>query len=212
MRVKLIALAGIWITILMQPSVAFAQSQEAQQLLLNVEKLAQLKQILQDMYKGYEILHTGYTTIKDISQGNFSLHKVFLDGLLSVSPAVQKYKRVADIISYQTQIVKEYKAAWNRFRQDGNFTIQEIEYMGKVYNNLFQESLKKLDELITVITAGKLRMSDDERMAAIDRIFSEVEEQINFLHYFNSKAAILSVQRAKELQELEISRKLSEVK
>jgi hypothetical protein len=212
MRTKLVALASIWITVVMQPSVASAQSQEAQQLLLNVEKLAQLKQILQDMYKGYEILYTGYTTIKDISQGNFSLHKVFLDGLLSVSPAVQKYKRVTDIISYQTQIVKEYKAAWNRFRHDGNFTIQEIEYMGKVYNNLFQESLKKLDELITVITAGKLRMSDDERMAEIDRIFSEVEEQINFLRYFNSKAAILSVQRSKEFQEVEISRRLSEVK
>jgi DNA repair ATPase RecN len=189
-----------------------AQSFEVEQLLLNVEKLAQLKQILQDMYKGYEVLHNGYTTIKDISEGNFSLHKVFLDGLFEVSPTVQKYKRVADIINYQLQIVKEYKAAYNRFKQDNNFTVQEIEYMGKVYNNLFKESLKKLDELITVITAGQLRMSDDERIAAIDRIFSEVEDQVNFLRYFNSKAAVLSAQRGKEFQEVEISKKLFDVK
>jgi outer membrane lipoprotein-sorting protein len=39
---------------------AFSQSQEAQQLLLNVEKLAQLKQILKDLYKGYEIVSKGY--------------------------------------------------------------------------------------------------------------------------------------------------------
>jgi hypothetical protein len=195
-----------------RPLTAAAQTFEIEQLLLDVEKLTQLKQILQDMYKGYEVLHKGYTTIKDISEGNFSLHKVFLDGLLEVSPTVQKYKRIAEIINYQLQIVKEYKAAYNRFKQDNNFTVQEIEYMGKVYNNLFKESLKKLDELITVITSGQLRMSDDERITAIDRIFSEVEDQVNFLRYFNSKAAVLSAQRGKEFQEVEISKRLSDVK
>jgi hypothetical protein len=205
----------LWVLVLLlpfKPLTVSAQSFEVQQLLLNVEKLAQLKQILQDMYNGYEILHKGYTTIKDISQGNFSLHKVFLDGLFEVSPTVQKYKRIADIIKYQLQIVKEYKAAYNRFRQDKNFTVQEIEYMGKVYSNLFQESLKKLNELIMVITAGQLRMSDDERITTIDRIFSEVEEQINFLRYFNSKAAILSAQRGNEFQEIEISKRLLDLK
>ncbi|HUQ67577.1 MAG TPA: hypothetical protein VM101_15550, partial [Flavitalea sp.] len=55
-----------------QPS--FSQSDEAQQLLLNVEKLTQLKKILNDMYKGYKIVSKGYNTIKDISEGNFDLH------------------------------------------------------------------------------------------------------------------------------------------
>jgi len=209
MKKWMLVLLNALLLINLMPSKVSAQSQEAQQLLLNVEKLAQLKQILQDMYKGYEILRKGYTAIKDISQGNFSIHKAFLDGLLAVSPTVQKYKRVADIIDYQVRIVKEYKAAYNRFKEDGNFTAQEIQYMGKVYNNLFQESFKKLDELIMVITAGELRMSDDERITAIDRIFSEVEEQLNFLRYFNSKAAVLSVQRSKESQEVDISRRIS---
>src|SRR5689334_19777059 len=93
--------------------IANGQSTEAQQLLLNVEKLAQFKKILQNMKDAYQILHSGYTAIKDISQGNFSLHKVFLDALLEVSPAVRKYKRIADIVSYQLKIVKNYKAAYN---------------------------------------------------------------------------------------------------
>ena len=80
-----------------------AQSHEAQQLLLNWEKLTQFKKILQDMYDGYKIIHKGYTTIRDISSGNFNLHKGFLDALMEVSPVVKKYKRIADIISYQLQ-------------------------------------------------------------------------------------------------------------
>ena len=85
----------------------FAQSQEAQQLLLDVEKLVQFKQILNDLKKGYDILNGGYNAIKNISQGNFNLHQTFLDGLLQVSPAVQNYERIADIIQLQLRIVRE---------------------------------------------------------------------------------------------------------
>src|SRR5688572_31632250 len=114
-------------------SKSFGQSQEVQQLLLNWEKLAQLKKILNDMYTGYKIVHQGYTTIRDISQGDFTLHKDFLDGLLEVSPVVKKYKRIADIISYQLRIVKGYKTAFDQFNLSKSFTTEEIEYFGKVY-------------------------------------------------------------------------------
>jgi len=192
--------------------VAFSQSQEAQQLLLNWEKLTQFKKMLKDMYAGYKIVYKGYTTIKDISESNFDLHKDFLDGLLEVSPAVKKYKRIADIITYQLRIVKEYKAAFNQFKQDKNFTPEEIKYVGKVYGNLLDESLKCLDELSMVITAGKLRMSDDERLQAIDGIYNEIIEQFSFLQDFNNGTAVLSVQREKDMQDIDISRKLYDIR
>ena len=189
-------------------SISFGQSQEIQQLLLNWEKLTQLKEILNDMYAGYKIIDKGYTTIRDISQGNFSLHKNFLDGLLEVSPAVKRYKRIADIISYQLRIVKGSKAALNQFKGDKNFTIEEIEVMGKVYGRLLNEGIKCLDELLMVVTAGNLRMSDDERLNAIDRIYVKIIEQFSFLKDLNNSTSVLSVQREKESYELDISRKL----
>jgi hypothetical protein len=185
-----------------------AQSAEIQQLILNVEKLAQFKKILQNMYDGYKILHKGYTAVKDISEGNFNIHKTFLDGLMQVSPAVRKYKRVADIISYQLRIVKEYKAAFNGFKDDKQFTASEIDYVGKVYSNLLKESLKNLDELAMVITAGKLRMSDDERLQAIDRIYLSIEDQYSFLNDFNGNTAMLALQRKSEQVQIELSRRI----
>ncbi|MBS1737502.1 MAG: TerB family tellurite resistance protein, partial [Bacteroidetes bacterium] len=161
----------IIILFLFTRQLSFGQSQEVQQLLLDVEKLTQFKQILSDLKKGYEILNGGYEAIKSISQGNFNLHQTFLNGLLQVSPAVKKYERIADIVKYQLRIVNEYKAAFNQFKADKNFTADEIDYMGKVYSHLFNESVKNLDDLITVITADKLRMSDDERLKAIDHIW-----------------------------------------
>ncbi len=200
------------IILLLISKIGFAQSDEAKQLLLNVEKLAQLKSILKNMKDGYQLLHKGYTAIKDISEGNFSLHKTFLDGLMEVSPTVKKYKRVADIINYQVRIVKEYKSAFRQFKENKRFTVTEIEYLGKVYANLFDQSVKNIDDLAMIITAGKLRMSDDERLQAIDKLYEEILDQYSFLNAFNNSAAILAVQREKDQMDIDLMRKVHGLK
>ena len=200
------------IILLLISKIGFAQSDEAKQLLLNVEKLAQLKSILKNMKDGYQLLHKGYTAIKDISEGNFSLHKTFLDGLMEVSPTVKKYKRVADIINYQVRIVKEYKSAFRQFKENKRFTVTEIEYLGKVYANLFDQSVKNIDDLAMIITAGKLRMSDDERLQAIDKLYEEILDQYSFLNEFNNSAAILAVQREKDQMDIDLMRKVHGLK
>ena len=201
---------AIWVILMMigTSSIAQAQSAEVQQLLLNYEKLKQLKNILSDMKKGYQIVSKGYTTIKNISEGNFNLHDAFINGLLSVSPEIRNYKRVPDIIAYQKRIIKEYKSAFNRFKSSDTFSPDEILYIGKVYQNLFNESVQNLDELATVITSSKLSMSDDERLKAIDRICEDTEDKLQFLRDFNKKTNILVIQRGREKRNVESSEKL----
>jgi DNA repair ATPase RecN len=186
-----------------------AQSFEVQQLLLDVEKLDQLKKILDNMYQGYQVVSKGYNTIKDISQGNFNLHQAFLDGLLQVSPVVKKYKKIADIISSQTELVKEYKTALSRFTRSGMFNPNELKYIGNVYQNLLGKSLQHLNELAMVITSGSLRMSDDERLKAIGRISQGMEDKLNFLRVFNKENSVLVLQRAKASREVMASRQLN---
>ncbi|RZJ76761.1 MAG: TerB family tellurite resistance protein [Flavobacterium sp.] len=181
---------------------SYGQSTEVQQLVLNVEKLAQMKNILADMKRGYQIVATGYNSVKNIAQGNFSLHEVFLDGLYLVSPEVRKYYKVAEIIAQQRAIVSEYKSAFKQFSSSGSFTASELEYLSRVYQNLFTESLDHLDQLATVITVNKLRMSDQERLQAIDKIFAATSNKLIFLRDFNRQAGLLGVQRAKEQTEV----------
>lgn len=181
-----------------------AQSQEVQQLLLNVEKLAQFKQILSDLKKGYDILSKGYGVIKDISEGNFNLHKTFLDALFEVSPTVRKYKKIAGIVDFQIRLTQQYKSAFSRFKAGGQFTVDEINYLSRVYGRLFDESLQNIDDLAMVITAGKVRMSDEERLAAIDHIYAEMEDKLLFLNAFNGKTSVLAVQRAKESADVKV--------
>lgn len=187
-----------------------AQAQEALQLALNIQKLLQLRKILQNMYDGYQILTNGYNRVRDIAQGNFSIHELFLDGLMQVNPAIRKYRRVADIIDYQLKLVKEYKEAMSAFRSSGHFSPDELDYLGQVYENLIDRSLTSLDALATVITSSKLRMSDAERIGAIDRIYKDVSDQLGFLRYFNNETRLLGVNRAANANEAEALKKLFE--
>jgi hypothetical protein len=186
-----------------------AQSAEAEQLLLNVEKLAQLKKILSRMKEGFTVVSQGYTTISNISKGNFNLHDAFLNALLQVSPAVRKYKRVADIIHMQSQIVQEYRTAANRFSGSGLFSGDELNYISSVHSNLLNKSLQNLGELSIVMTAGTLRMSDDERIATIDRVYTGISGQLNFLRGFNNEANVLARQRNRDLANTKAEQKLN---
>jgi hypothetical protein len=201
-----------WIIIALLPVLlagrSDAQSDEVQQLLLNVEKLDALKKILASMKQGYEVVSKGYGKIRDISQGNFKLHQGFLDSLLLVSPTVQQYKKVAIIISYEAQLVREYKAAFNRFKASNLFNPKEIGYMNGLYDNLFDKSMQNLDELMIVLTSGKARMSDDERIQAIDRIYDDMVDKLSFLRSFNNGTNVLAVQRGRESVDTKVSQRL----
>ncbi|MDB5119754.1 MAG: hypothetical protein JWN56_972 [Sphingobacteriales bacterium] len=199
-----------WLTMLVMGTtfIGHAQSTEVQQLLLNYEKLTQLKNILTDMKKGYMIVSDGYNTIKNISEGNFNLHDAFINGLFLINPAIKNYERISDILTAQKNIVTEYKRAFLKFKRSGTFTASEIEYLGKVYSNLFDLSLQNLDELATIITSSKLSMSDNERLAAIDKIFADTQDKLEFLRDFNNDINILAIQRQKEKSDIKVSQKL----
>jgi hypothetical protein len=190
---------------------AIAQTQEATQLILNYEKLKQLEEILDNMYKGYKILSSGYNRVKDIAEGNYSLHQVFLDGLFAVNPSVAQYKRIPYIIRYQSLLMKEYKRAFDKFKNDPNLTPDEVKYLERVYSYLVKQSLRNLEELTMIVTANKLRMSDDERIQSIDRIYFDIENKLSFLRYFNNSTQVLIVQRAKESGEVGSVKKLYEI-
>lgn len=205
---RLIIVACLLLGLLVRIERAFGQSFEVQQLLLNVEKLAQFKQIYQNARRSYQILNNGYSNIRDIAKGNYSVHKVFLDGLLQVSPEVRRYKRVAEVVEMQAAVLREYRRARDRNARDGNFSDAELRYMDGVYARLLQQSARNMEQFAAVMTAGKLRMSDSERIEAIDRIHFELSDMLTFLRQFNGEASLVALQRARAKKEIEQMQKL----
>ena len=176
----------------------WAQADEIQQLLLNVEKLAQHRQILADMKKGYALVTTGYRTIRDVNEGNFSLHHSYLEGLLGVSPAVRQYHRVGEILSLQATLVQESGSAIRRLGREEAFRPEELQYLDGVYGRMLRHGLEQLESLTGVLTARQLRMSEEERLQAIDTIWREMQELVMAQRDLNSNLTVLALQRARE--------------
>ena len=198
MRAKVLAAFVVVLIGTMVPRTVVGQAAAVERLALDYEKLSEMKTILSDMKKGYEVISQGYETVKNIASGNFSLHQAFLDALMAVSPAVKSYKRISDIVNAQLEIIKEYKQYYVQFRADPNFSPDEIAYMGLVYGNLTNQSVSSLNELIMVITANQLRMSDAERISAIDKLYNDMQNKLIFLRSFNIQTQALSIQRTAE--------------
>lgn len=188
------------------PARSTAQTQEVTQLILNLEKLRELRKILKELKKGYDILFEGYTKIRDISRGNFKLHEAFLDGLLRVSPAVKNYGRINHIVQMQLAIVSECGRAREQISASGTLNAKEIGYLGKVYSELAGGSLKNLDALLDIVTDKKLRASDDERLSMIDAVYNDVSEQLVFLRYLSSNNGVLAAQRKHEKASLQTTK------
>jgi hypothetical protein len=185
-----------------------AQAFDVEQLVLDVQKLGQLRQILTDLKEGYQVLDKGYSAVRDIAKGSFNLHEAFLDGLLAVSPAVRDYQRVKDIVSLEVSMLGRYQTAWAGFRASGRFRPEELELLGQVYSKLFAECAKGLGELVDILTGGVERASDAERIRGIDGIYNGMLEQAAFLDRVNNSTALLGMQRARDLNDVQVLGKL----
>ncbi len=126
----------------------------------------------------------------------------YFDELHKVKEAISGYTKVKEIMQKQVQLVEEYKKAFNLFKQDSHFTPEEINYMLKVYTGIVEESLKNMDQLFLVINAASTEMTDGKRLEIINGVSAHIDETLNDLREFNTQNVKLSLQRAKDGQEI----------
>ena len=155
-----------------------AQTQEMEQLKLDMEKLAQFKLILSQMKQGYQTLQNGYNAVSDAAKGNFNLHKNYLDGLLVASPSVKQSPALQQIASDNVAIVKLFQTAMQQFQMSGLFSAAELADLRSRYGDCNSRINDDLDVLEQVTSSGKLRMSDAERLQAMDGIRADITAQL----------------------------------
>jgi len=146
--------------------------------------------------------------IKDWMEKQRKLYDDYFQELWKVKAALAYYQRVKDIIQRQVQMVNEYKGAWALFRQDKNFTTEELDYVYNIYTGMLDESLKNIDQLFLVANAFATQMSDAKRLEIINAVSDNMEHQFMDLKEFNNQNKMISLQRASEKGEIEYVKRL----
>ena len=148
------------------------------------------------------------TEISDWSKKQKELYAKYFDELWKVKNAISSYQAVRDIIKKQVQLVQEYSKAFNLSKQDKNFTADELNYMQKVYTGILDESIKNIDQIQLVINAFATQMTDAKRLEIIHAAGNNIEQNITDLRQFNQQNIIISLQRSKEKNDIDVVKKL----
>lgn len=136
------------------------------------------------------------------------IYQDYFDELAKVKAVISGYSEVKGIIARQTQIVMEYKQAYSLFKEDKNFSPDEISYMYKVYSGILGESVKNVDQLFIVVHSFATQMSDGKRLDIIHKVATDIETNLNDLRQFNTQNKIVGLQRANEKKDIDQMRKL----
>lgn len=182
----------------------FQQTKTQKKYLL--QQIAALKVYIDHAQKGYAIVSDGLSVIRDIKNGDFNLHNTFFSSLKEVNHKIKKYSKVTEIISIQSAILSKSKKTISTIKSSESFTKAEVIYCNTVFNNLFNDCIRCINELILVTTSGKLEMKDDERLKRIDMLYADMQGKYIFCTSFSNAANALAIQRATELTELKYSK------
>lgn len=177
---------------------------------LKIQKLQNKTIWLQNAQKTLEnsMSKLKLTEIGEWVEKQRKLYGDYFKELWKVKAALAYYHRVMDIIEDQMAMVAEYKSAWAVFRQDKNFTVDELNYMADIYTGMMNESLKSLDQLFIVVNAFTTQMSDAKRMEIINTAANSIEEGFLDLKEFNNQNKLISIQRAAAKGEIEYVKRL----
>jgi len=139
--------------------------------------------------------------IADWTEKQREQYSKYYEELWRVKSVIAYYKRIKELAEKQADILNEYKWAWRLFQKDKHFTMDELDYMRKVYSGILEESVKNLDQIFLVINSFKTQMSDAARLELVSKAADELDNNRSALKKFNLENIGRSIQRAKSLDE-----------
>jgi len=174
-----------------------------------IEQIAALQVYIGYAQQGYTIANKGLTTVRNIKNGDFNLHRDFISSFKKVNPKIKGYAKVADIIALQLRIISAIKECLKGVKEAKQFTNAEIEHCSAVFQNVLNASLENIEQLLEIISDDELQMKDDERLKRIDALYTDMQDKYAFSSSFSEEMAVLTVQRMHQRADIELSKKLN---
>lgn len=130
-----------------------------------------------------------------------ALYQDYFTELWKVKSAIAYYHRVYEIVQLQRALVNEYRQAFSVIREDRHFSPAEIEQMYMLYSAIMSESLKSVEDVLQVVNAFTVQMSDGDRLKIINEATGRIEGHLVSLRRVTRRAAGESLRRARTEKE-----------
>jgi hypothetical protein len=199
MQVSIVLLLTVTTTITKAQTFAEWFSQKKTQIKYLTQQIAALEQYGSYIKQGYEISQNGLGDIGGYIKGEHGLHSAYYISLKTVSPEIKANGKADSIAKYAAYIPPQFDRLNNLNGLDqGNRA-----YIAQVKAKVLDECNKDLTELQLVITSGYAQLTDDERIKRLDEIYSRMKDKLTFTQSFCNQVRMLSLQRSRELQDIQ---------
>lgn len=132
--------------------------------------------------------------IKGVIDKTQQLHDTWYSSLLQISSGVRNYRRVREIYDAQASMIQQFSSVQSDLARKG-LTPAQVSEAGKTYTALLTENIGLIGDLIGVMSAGKAKMTDPERLEFINSIADQMSSQQELFTYYTRKCEALAQQQ-----------------
>lgn len=158
------------------------------------KQIAALKMYSTYLREGYEIARDGLSLAGDITSGEFSLHKNYFGSLSEISPVVRGSADVIKIIALQKEVVEVLSGvSESKFLHPS-----DKKYIENVRKGMLKASLDDLDQLLLLISAGVMELSDGQRLERLKNVLYNIRRKATLARELSTHVQALILQRKRE--------------
>ncbi|MDO6431564.1 conjugal transfer protein TraI [Flavitalea sp. BT771] len=128
--------------------------------------------------------------------------------LREVKNIIAAYEEVKTMIDKQGKIIAGYQQAYAVLRQDKHFSADELSHLSAVLSGIARQSSQNLSRLTMVVTSLLTQMGDAGRLEIIDETGNDIDRNYRDLAQFSQESFLLSMQRARDANDIAVTRAL----
>ncbi len=148
------------------------------------------------------------TGIADWVEQQRELFAEYYQELRDVKNVITSYEEVKAMIEKQEKIIAGYQQVYSVLQQDKHFSAAEVSHAFSVLSGIAAQSAQNISRLTVVVTSLLTQMGDAARLRLIDETGSDIDRNYMDLAQFSQQNFLLSLQRAKDANDIAATRAL----
>jgi len=171
---------------------------------LRIQKMQTRTILLQDAQRQLENVMeaTHLADITDWVQQQKDLFGEYYQELWQVKEVLQYYSAVKEMIDKEARLVGACQQAYGAMVNDSHLSSEEIAVSAHIYQGIIRQSSRTIDRLSTVIQAFTTQMDDADRLRIINELSAGIDRDYRQLSLFTQQNILLSLQRSKDIQDM----------
>jgi len=138
-----------------------------------LQQITALQVYDQYLQKGYDITRKGTGVISSFKDDDLLQFRAHFNSLQLVSASVRKYGRIQSIIDMNRSALERQRRVYPMLETSGRLTATELQACKNACQLMARKMNNCLTDLQAVITDHQLQLTDDQRIAAIDKLYRE---------------------------------------